>query len=419
MDRATLHLTNAYHPQSGGVRTMYEALLAQAELEGRRMSLVVPAERDGCEQIGRVTRIHYVRAPRAPAFDRRYRTILPHRFLAPRRGRLWSILESERPDVVEVCDKYSLCYFAGLIRRSRRVSTEGPTLIGLSCERLDDNLRAHIGAHPAMEAAARAFLGRVYIGMFDAHIANSSYTADELRAAMRVPHVRPVYVGMMGVHLRDPIAPDVRMRLRRDVRAWLGLQPCSQLVLYAGRLSPEKEVGALATVAARVARLDAVHLIVAGDGPLKDVLHTACLEAAPHAAHFVGHLPAARLADLLAASDVFVHPNPREPFGIGPLEALAAGVPLVAPRAGGILSYADESNTWLSGCSAAELADGVERALTRRDEAERRARAGRATAERFAWPTAASSLLQRYDTIHQARKASGLSLSARAVTANV
>jgi hypothetical protein len=102
MGIATLHLTNAYHPHSGGIRTMYDALLAQAEREGRRMSLVVPGVEDGEKRVSRTTTIYSLRAPRAPAFDRRYRTILPHRFLWPGAGRLWSILDRERPDLVEV-----------------------------------------------------------------------------------------------------------------------------------------------------------------------------------------------------------------------------------------------------------------------------------------------------------------------------
>jgi hypothetical protein len=117
----TLHLTNAYHECSGGIRTMYHALLAQASRERRQIRLVVPAAADGEERVSDYAVIYRVRAPRAPAFDRRYRCLLPHRFLPAGRGRLWDIVNLERPDLVEVCDKYSLCYIAGLLRR-RRVS---------------------------------------------------------------------------------------------------------------------------------------------------------------------------------------------------------------------------------------------------------------------------------------------------------
>ncbi len=54
------------------------------------------------------------------------------------------------------------------------------------------------------------------------------------------------------------------------------------------------------------------------------------------------------LANLFANCDAFVHPNPREPFGITPLEAMASGLPVVAPNSGGVLSYANSENAWLS-----------------------------------------------------------------------
>ncbi|MDQ3348805.1 MAG: hypothetical protein M3545_12655, partial [Acidobacteriota bacterium] len=109
----SVHLTNAFHETSGGIRTAYLALLQQAEQEGRRVVLVVPGVTSGVERVGRYGTIYRVRAPRAPAFDRRYRVILPHRFLRPGVGPLWNILREERPEIVEVADKYSLCYLAG------------------------------------------------------------------------------------------------------------------------------------------------------------------------------------------------------------------------------------------------------------------------------------------------------------------
>src|SRR5262249_30305548 len=144
MSAVTLHLTNAYHERSGGIRTMYHALLEYAEQHARQMTLVVPGANDRYERRGRFTRIIHLRAPHSPLADGSYRILLPHRFLPPGRGPLWRIVEAERPDVVEICDKYSLCFFAGLIRKRRR--DQRPALVGLSCERMDDNLEAFVGA---------------------------------------------------------------------------------------------------------------------------------------------------------------------------------------------------------------------------------------------------------------------------------
>jgi glycosyltransferase involved in cell wall biosynthesis len=73
-----------------------------------------------------------------------------------------------------------------------------------------------------------------------------------------------------------------------------------------------------------------------------------------------------RLAALMATADCFVHPNPAEPYGLAPLEALAAGCRVVAPDAAG-------SRETLSGRGAVlvppgdpvALAAGVQAALDR------------------------------------------------------
>jgi glycosyltransferase involved in cell wall biosynthesis len=73
----------------------------------------------------------------------------------------------------------------------------------------------------------------------------------------------------------------------------------------------------------------------------------------------LGHLDKETLSNYYANADVFIHPNPKEPFGIAPLEVMASGVPTVAPRAGGILSYATDKNAWLVEPNAQEFAAAI------------------------------------------------------------
>jgi alpha-1,6-mannosyltransferase len=395
---STLHLTNAYHEQSGGIRTLYHALLDRAEAEGRRMTLVVPARGDGEERRGRTTTIVHVRAPRSPAIDSRYRLILPHRFLRPGHGPLWTILEKVQPDVIEVCDKHSLCYFAGLVRRRRGVRT-APALVGLSCERLDDNLEIHVGGARIARAAARAFLGRAYIGMFDLHIANSEYTAEELRTAMRRPHIRPVHVCRMGVDHPGWRAIRARPELRQRLIEWCGGREDAWIVMYAGRLSPEKHVLVLPeTIAAAGNSGRPLNLIVVGDGPLRERLEAESSRLAPGRVHFLGHVQdRAELSGLLSACDAFLHVNPHEPFGIGPLEAMAVGTPVVMPAAGGLLDYATHENAWLGEPGALSLAAALRACLGRPAERARRAANARVTAERHAWPLVATQFFRLYE----------------------
>lgn len=394
----TLHLTNAWHPSSGGIRTFYRALLDRAAFEGRHLTLVVPSDRAATEQVGEHARICHLPARHSPVFDTRYRVVLPHRYVFTA-GDVWRLVAREKPDVVEICDKYALVHLAGLIKRRARGGPR-PTLVGLSCERMDDNVAAWLPWLPAGRALARAYMRRVYIPQFDAHVANSWYTALEI-----VSHARRVHVCPMGVDTGVFSTQRKRESLRRAVRARAGAGAGDAVLLYAGRVSPEKNVGLLIETAAVLARWGVpFRMVVAGAGPGLATLRRDADRTVPGRVMFLDHeADRETLADLVANVDLFVHPNPREPFGIGPLEAMASGTPVVVPDAGGVLEYASSANAWLARATAPEFAGAIDRAL--RIEALRVARVqgGLQTAADFGWPAVASNLLATYDSIHAAR----------------
>lgn len=390
----TVHITNAYHAASGGIRTFYHALLDAAPRHARRVHLVVPGARDGVEQVNAFATIHTIRARHAPVVDRRYRLILPHRFIWPGAGVLWSLIDRQQPDLVEVCDKYSLCYLAGLMRTLRRAR---PALVGLTCERMDDNVRAFLGDAPWAERLARRYIRDVYMPQFDAHIANSDYTAAEMPRHPR--HPRPVYVRHMGV---DTITftPARSNRWRRDRRrAALGVPPGAPLLVYAGRLSAEKHAHLLLDMMRHLGSTGA-RLLLVGDGPMRDALALRAAAESPGRVHVMPNIAdRAELADLFADADLFVHPNPREPFGIAPLEAMAAGVPIVVPDRGGVTSYAGADNAWPAAPNGPALAFAVVNALVDERERVRRRQRALATAAAHAWPAAAAAYFELYDHI--------------------
>jgi alpha-1,6-mannosyltransferase len=396
----TLHVTNFYHPSSGGVRTFYEAMLAAADRDGRRMRLVVPGDADRVEPVGRWGRIYHVRAPRSPLIDRNYRLMLPHTFLR-RGGALARILRAEQPDLVEVCDKYALCYLAGMLRRGWLAGVRRPTLIGLSCERAGDNLGRLVARRGG--ALVRWYLGRVYAGQFDAHLANSEYTATELRAAIHPRHPRVVHVVPMGVAL-EGFGPEHRSaELRLEIARRAGVTEPFDLVLYAGRLAREKNLSLLVDVM-RTRVADSTRptaLVIAGSGPLEGDLARVLATGAAGPACLWGHVgDRSALAALYASADAFVHPNPREPFGIAPLEAMASGTPLVAPRAGGVLSYASDDTAWLAPPVARAMAEALAGALRPGIVRDRRVAQARRRAEAFDWREVCRAIFDTYDAIH-------------------
>lgn len=106
-------------------------------------------------------------------------------------------------------------------------------------------------------------------------------------------------------------------------------------VLFAGRLAPQKRP--LDAVAAHALLPDDVHLVVVGDGPLRaEVEAAAAASPARDRVHVVGLVPHDQVPAHLRAADAFVLPSQYEELGSALVEAMAAGLPVVANRVGGI-----------------------------------------------------------------------------------
>lgn len=399
----TLHITNAFHQNSGGISTFYRSLLEGANRLGRQMSLIVPSDQSRIEQVGEFGRIHHVAAPHAPFFDRRYRLLMPQTYLPGLDGALKRILLAEKPDLVEICDKYSVSWLAGLLRRRWLRGLPRPVLVGMSCERMDDNVGAFLTRGGDGKRWSQVYLGKLYIPLFDHHIANSDYTAEELISAMTPEHQRPVSVLPMGAQVEEFAAAHSNEAKRRQLYEPTGGDARTKLLLYAGRLSPEKNIPLLLDLMERLAGdgKNDFRLLVAGSGPLADWFENQACRRTPGKVRLLGHVQDRQsLISLYANCDAFVHPNPREPFGIAPLEAMAAGLPLVVPRSGGVLSYADETNAWPAQANAEAFAAAVRSIFA--DAAVRKDKLARArwTAAQYRWPEVTNRFFALYDDLH-------------------
>ncbi len=404
MTTKTLHCTNAWHETSGGVATFYRALIRAANASGHELRLIVPGAEDRVEETGPTTRIYHVAAPPA-RLNANYRTLYPDQFLWPQ-SRIQAILAAERPDVVEVCDKYTLNYLGAVLRLGLLKQIQfKPVVVGLSCERMDENVAAYLSQGRLARWFNAFYMRWLYFPFFDHHLVNSRYTAEELRAASHGHAVRRgVWVMPMGVDFAR-LSPELRSPAERTALvSSIGAAPESTLLLYAGRLVPEKNTGLLLeTLEALVASSDGrdYRLLLAGSGIEQPTLEREAERRLPGRVTFLGHIAdREHMARLYANVDLFVHPNPREPFGIAPLEAMASGLPVVAPNSGGVLTYATEENAWIVPADAGSFSAAVQDALRDPEVRQRKARRARSTAAEYDWQHVAANFLRVYCAMH-------------------
>jgi glycosyltransferase involved in cell wall biosynthesis len=190
--------------------------------------------------------------------------------------------------------------------------------------------------HWARESAwtrAAAPVGRRVLRAADGVQVDGSRTARSLLAAglpAEVVAVKP----MVPHDLPRFFAASRDAGLREDLSAGGRFD---RLVLFVGRLVPQKDVGALLTALAALSpEQPGVRLVVAGEGPERGRLEQqAAGSGLGDRVAWLGALPHAEVARLMAASDVFCLPSRYEGYARVLMEAAAAGLPVVCTDVSG------------------------------------------------------------------------------------
>lgn len=250
----------------------------------------------------------------------------------------------------------------------------------------------------AASAAYPALVARAVARGAWVHVPSRS-VADEVVAAVEVDPARVVVVPNGAPDL-GPEGPG------RDAARGRHRAGAERYVLAVGTVEPRKDlpglVGAFDALAADDPEL---HLVVAGpDGWGADALDVA-VGAAVHADRVVrtGWVDDAERAGLLRGAAAVAYPSVYEGFGLVPLEAMAAGVPVVTTRAGAIPEVVGDAAELVEVGDVDALAAALDRVLT--DEARRSelVAAGHRRRAEFSWEATVDGLVELYGRAAAAR----------------
>lgn len=176
--------------------------------------------------------------------------------------------------------------------------------------------------------------------------------------------------------------------------------PDDTLLLYVGRLSNEKKVDQLRAVLEQV---PGTRLAIVGDGPARAELeeHFTGLPV-----NFVGYLRGEELSQAYASGDIFVFPSALETFGLVVVEAMAAGLPVVSSRVGGIPDVVDEGRTGYTFDvgDVPALVEGVRRIAFSRERITEMGLNARAYAETQTWPAMMDEVITHYERLIATRQ---------------
>lgn len=213
-------------------------------------------------------------------------------------------------------------------------------------------------------------------------------------AAERVGFSGPVRVIPNGVDT-DEFRP--RPEMRDGARRELGIAADEVLAGFIGRLHRTKGVPLLLDAFGRLReRRPRTRLLLAGPGPLRAEIerHPAVCDGS---VLLLPAQPYTAVARLLAATDIYAFPCPREAFGISLLEAMASGLCSVSVPNYGVRDLVIPGRTGLAADSAEEFSAALERLA---DGPALRCELGRAarqrTMERFRWTDVANRTVEFY-----------------------
>ena len=315
-----------YSDNGGGVRSYVRQKFAAAEAAGHDLTVIAPGPSSRVQPMagGRVV---WIESPPMP-FDANY-----NRFVG--RRAVWRAMDEAGPDVVEGSSPWHGGWLAAHWRgrAPRALIFHQDFVAGYPYTALSGlmPLKAIDGLFMPWWGHVRRLAAR-----YDVTVTGGEWLARRLTGfgvanAVAVPF--GIERGVFSPALRDET-------LRAELLAFTGTASAGKLLIAVGRFHPEKRQPMLIEAFAKAREtIPNLGLVLIGDGLTRRAVMRAARKAGH--VHLLGAVTdRARLARLYASADLLIHGSGAETYGLVVAEAIASGLPVVAPDVGGAAELA-------------------------------------------------------------------------------
>jgi alpha-1,6-mannosyltransferase len=379
-------LTQFYSPASGGVRRYIEqkgAYLRKHRPDCQHI-VIVPGEKTESTGDERI-RVYTIASPLLSRTSR-YRALTKLHLIE-------EVLEKERPDIIESGDPYQVAWKA----IASGCGLDIPVVGFYHSHFPEAYFRTIAKYFGPLAISITDEICRKYVVTLYNHFERTFVPSPVLGRLLAGWGVENLHTVDLGVDA-EVFVPDIDDRAA--TREKLGIPAEVRLLLYVGRLAPEKNVRTLFEAFALLHDREPgqYRLLCVGDGTQRSLVKN--LEEETRAVHWLPFCPDAHeLAALYRAADVFVHPGVQETFGLVALESQASGTPVVGIKG----SYMDriiftDQKQWATENTPAALAEAIERKFTQDLRAAGRQASAEARA-RYSWNSVFARLLDIYTDV--------------------